>query len=286
MFRIGGSSGTGITSGLDRPKYQIGGGAGMARDNIRLSDLPFMKSPQVDTSKITSNVDRKPTGVGMGTLPGFLTQFGLNLASATPRGNIFATAAEAAKDPFDTFQQAKFAEAKEEREFERERELQLLKNLDEDSRSAIMKQAEEGFEAGLYSSVNEGVRRLLQTKEFGVADRPGESLQNRIDRLVDVQMNQPGADAREEPIVRNEITTQQNYKTLTENNPNVDFADQFNMFLDIDLETKAIKTISIAPTFTANFKPSVVPLDIASNKLLPIFSFGTSRFESTFSVSG
>ncbi len=247
MFRIGGSSGTGITSGLDRPKYQIGGGAGMARDNIRLSDLPFMKSPQVDTSKITSNVDRKPTGVGMGTLPGFLTQFGLNLASATPRGNIFATAAEAAKDPFDTFQQAKFAEAKEEREFERERELQLLKNLDEDSRSAIMKQAEEGFEAGLYSSVNEGVRRLLQTKEFGVADRPGESLQNRIDRLVDVQMNQPGADAREEPIVRNEITTQQNYKTLTENNPNVDFADQFNMFLDIDLETKAIKNTNLTP---------------------------------------
>ena len=42
----------------------------------------------------------------------------------------------------------------------------------------------------------------------------------------------------EEPIIRNEITTQQNYKTLEENNPNVDFADQFNIFLDIDLETK------------------------------------------------
>ena len=40
----------------------------------------------------------------------------------------------------------------------RERELQMLKNLDEDSRSAITKQAEEGFEAGLYVSVNEGVR--------------------------------------------------------------------------------------------------------------------------------
>ena len=247
MFRMGGSSGTGITSGLDRPKYQIGGGAGMARDNIRLSDLPFMKSPQVDTSKITSKVDRKPTGIGLGTIPGFITSLGLNLATQAPTGNIFSDIASAAKDPFDTFQQAKFAEAKEEREFERERELQLLKNLDEDSRSAIMKQAEEGFEAGLYSSVNEGVRRLLQTKEFGVADRPGESLQKRIDRLVDVQMSQPGADAREEPIVRNEITTQQNYKTLTENNPNVDFADQFNMFLDIDLQTRQIKNQNLSP---------------------------------------
>ena len=54
MFRIGGSAGTGITSGLDRPKYQIGGGAGMARDNIRLSDLPFMKSPQLNTTPTTT----------------------------------------------------------------------------------------------------------------------------------------------------------------------------------------------------------------------------------------
>ena len=252
MFRIGGSAGTGITSGLDRQNYQIGGGAGMARDNIRLSDLPFMKTqntPVVNRPVPEVGFLSKQRGVGLGpgTLPGFLTQFGLNLASATPRGNIFTTAASAAQEPFQTFQQAKFAEAQSEREFQRERELQMLKNLDEDSRSAIMKQAEEGFEAGLYSSVNEGVRRLLQTKEFGVADRPGERLQNKIDELVRVRMSQPGADPMEEPIIRNEITTQQNYKTLTENNPNVDFADQFNMFLDIDLETKAIKNTNLTP---------------------------------------
>jgi hypothetical protein len=247
MFRIGGSSGTGITSGLDRPKYQIGGGAGMARDNIRLSDLPFMKSPQVDTSKITSNVDRKPTGIGMGTLPGFLTSLGLNIASAAPTGNIFSTIAGAAKEPFETFQQAKFAEAQEEREFERERELQLLKNLDEDQRTALRKRAQDGVDAGYYKDINEGIRRLLQTDEFGVADRPGESLQKKIDRLVDIAVNAPGADPMEEPIIRNQITTQQNYKNLTENNPNVDFADQFNMFLNVDLETKAITNKNLTP---------------------------------------
>jgi len=241
MFRIGGSSGTGITSGLDRPGYRNGPGPNML--DVAGRSLPG----NALTSKITSKVDRKPTGVGMGTLPGFLTQFGLNLASATPRGNIFATAAEAAKDPFDTFQQAKFAEAKEEREFERERELQMLKNLDADDRSAIMKQAEEGFEAGLYSSVNEGVRRLLQTREFGVADRPGERRQDRIDDLVKIALNQPGVDPMEEPIIRNQITVQQDYKTLEENNPNVDFADQFNMFLDIDLQTRQIKNQNLSP---------------------------------------
>jgi len=240
MFRIGGSAGTGITSGLDRPGYANG-----TRPNML--DVAGRSLPgNAPNDKITSNI-KKPTGIGMGTLPGFLTSLGLNIASATPTGNIFSTIAGAAKEPFDTFQQAKFAEAQEEREFERERELQLLKNLDEDSRSAIMKQAEEGFEAGLYSSVNEGVRRLLQTKEFGVADRPGERLQNKIDELVRIRMSQPGANPMEEPIIRNEITTQQNYKTLEENNPNVDFADQFNIFLDIDLETKEIKNQNLTP---------------------------------------
>ena len=227
MFRMGGSSGTGITSGLDTPRTKFNGG-----------DIVKNKN---------DNLDRKPTGLGLGTIPGFLTQFGLNLATQAPTGNIFSTAAAAAKEPFGTFQQAKFAEAKEEREFERERELQMLKNLDEDSRSAIMKQAEEGFEAGLYSSVNEGVRRLLQTREFGVADRPGERRQNRIDDLVKVALNQPGVDPMEEPILRNQITVQQDYKTLEENNPNVDFADQFNMFLDIDLQTRQIKNQNLSP---------------------------------------
>ena len=184
MFRIGGSSGTGITSGLDRPKYQMGGGAGMARDNIRLSDLPFMKSPQVDTSKITSNVDRKPTGIGMGTLPGFLTSLGLNIATARPTGNIFSTIAGAAKDPFDTFQQAKFAEAKEEREFEREKELQLLKNLDEDDRIQIQKEAQvlaDNPESEFFGNYNKALNMLAQKKVYGVQFMPGEERKKTID---------------------------------------------------------------------------------------------------------
>ena len=237
MFRMGGSSGTGITSGLNRPGYR--NGTDPDPRNVR-SLLPQLGS-------LPPEAPRKPTGLGLGTIPGFLTQFGLNLATQAPTGNIFSTAAAAAKKPFETFQQAKFAEAKEERDFERERELQMLKNLDADSRSAIMKQAEEGFEAGVYSSVNEGIRDLLDIRRFGIKERPGELLQKRIDRLVDIAVEQPGVDPMEEPIIRNQITTQQNYKNLTENNPNVDFADQFNMFLNVDLETKAITNTNLTP---------------------------------------
>ena len=183
MFRMGGSSGTGITSGLDRPRYQVGGGAGMARDNIRLSDLPFMKSPQADTSKITSNI-KKPTGLGLGTIPGFLTSLGLNIASAQPTGNIFSTIAGAAKEPFETFQQAKFAEAKEEREFERDKQLQLLKNLDEDSRIQIQKEAEvlsNNPDSEFFGEYNKALNALAQKKIYGVQYMPGEERKKAID---------------------------------------------------------------------------------------------------------
>jgi hypothetical protein len=73
MFRIGGSAGTGITSGLDQPRKQYANG----------TQMPNFQ---------------------MGGLPGFLTGFGLNLLATPPRGNIFQTAATAAKDPFNLLQ--------------------------------------------------------------------------------------------------------------------------------------------------------------------------------------
>jgi len=119
MFRIGGSAGTGITSGLDQPQQMANGGR-------------------------TGYQQGTPNPYAMGSfqatgLPGFLTQFGLNLLSTPPQGNIFATAATAARDPFNLLQASqvesmktasdrKFARelAAEEREFE---EGQLEKKL-------------------------------------------------------------------------------------------------------------------------------------------------------------
>ena len=108
MFRIGGSAGTGITSGLDKPRKQYANG----------TEMPNFQ----------------PSG-----LPGFLTSFGLNLLATPPRGNIFQTAAVAAQDPFRTLQAQQasrmktasdraFAKelAKEEREFD---EGQLTRKL-------------------------------------------------------------------------------------------------------------------------------------------------------------
>ena len=173
MFRMGGSSGTGITSGLDRPGYRNG------TDPRQL--LPQLGSLPTDFDRATKP---KPTGLGLGTIPGFITQFGLNLASQAPTGNIFSTAAAAAKEPFETFQQAKFAEAKEEREFEREKELQLFKNLGEDERIQIQKEAQvlaDNPESEFFGQYNKALNMLAQKKVYGVQFMPGEERKKTID---------------------------------------------------------------------------------------------------------
>jgi len=155
MFRMGGSSATGITSGLDTPRasYQFGGGAGMAADNIRLSDLPFMKNQMASQStegNVTSDASSLTGGQQLlkafenrekaNNLSNFLINFGLNLASATPRGKgitgTFATAAEAAKQPFGQFTK----DVASEKAFDRELNLAATKM---DINERLKKEAED-----------------------------------------------------------------------------------------------------------------------------------------------
>ena len=94
MFRIGGSAGTGITSGLDQPQKMANGG----RTGYQQGSMPSFQASG---------------------LPGFLTGFGLNLLATPPQGNIFQTAATAARDPFNQLQvsQARSRELQGERDF-------------------------------------------------------------------------------------------------------------------------------------------------------------------------
>ena len=97
MFRIGGSAGTGITSGLDQPRkgYEEAGRVTQGLD-------PFVRDVKATYARMGAMPTQSPLAAG--TLPGFLTQFGLNLVSQTPGGNIFQTAGMAAQEPFKQFQ--------------------------------------------------------------------------------------------------------------------------------------------------------------------------------------
>ena len=121
MFRIGGSAGTGITSGLDQPQKMAKGG----RIEYQQGSMPTFQA----------------TG-----LPGFLTSFGLNLLSTPPQGNIFQTAATAARGPFNQLQasQAAAASTAEDRAF---KEKLLERQIASDKEIAAMKQKDSFFAA-------------------------------------------------------------------------------------------------------------------------------------------
>ena len=97
MFRSGGSTGEGITSGLaPRQGYSNGYRA------TKISDLGSRTIGELeDMARASTRGDRRAD------MNQFLIDFGLNMVSGTPKSNIFATAAEAAKDPMATMQQTR-----------------------------------------------------------------------------------------------------------------------------------------------------------------------------------
>ena len=196
MFRIGGSAGTGITSGLDQPQQMANGGR-------------------------TGYMNGTPNPYAMGSfqatgLPGFLTQFGLNLLSTPPQGNIFATAATAARDPFAALQASqvesmktasdrKFARelAAEEREFEEgqlEKKLAAQKELagmdTTDTTKRIQEIADEKYDSDIIKAQREvdfptkvypGLKEQYGDKQVSTAviDTSILSTPKKIDKFVD-----------------------------------------------------------------------------------------------------
>ena len=91
MFRMGGNTDQGIMSGVvPRQGYA----------NAKLVDQ--LNIPELQ--KVAKQYAYKPRGV---TPADALIEFGLNVASAEPRGSIFSTAAEAAKEPFQRYSKSK-----------------------------------------------------------------------------------------------------------------------------------------------------------------------------------
>jgi len=273
---MGGSTGTGITSGLDRPGYRqgttVGGqffpygpGDRVAQgaldvinrfpNRMNAGKQPIVAQgstmlPQIDMNQnMTPSIKRLSTEERMREAIGgrdrgrdfskFLIQGGLNLVSGRGGRGTLASIADAFKDPTSELFSAEEEQAELERQIklaavqsdigqEQAVELQMLKNLDEDSRTALMKKVQEGVEAGYYEDVNEGIRRQLQKEEFGVQNMPGEVRQNEIatisDNLQKTQRISPiEADRQAEFYV--------DYNRIEKANPDVNFDIQ-NPFWD------------------------------------------------------
>ena len=93
---------------LKRPMFKMGGDV----ENVgimdgmrnRYQDPPGMKEPTVGSPRdITRRLQMIAALTPQPNIPQFLIDFGLNLASGPPEGNILSTAAAAAREPFQRF---------------------------------------------------------------------------------------------------------------------------------------------------------------------------------------
>ena len=126
---------------LKRPMFRMGG----STENVGIMD--GMRA-RYENGTGNQGVQKRDILATPGLSP-FLIDFGLNLLSATPRGNIFATAASAAQDPFRRFQERQiaaqqiasdraFKEKLLEKQLEAEKEIAGIKR-DDKERAALRK---------------------------------------------------------------------------------------------------------------------------------------------------
>ena len=176
MFRLGGPANEGITSGL-APRQGYRDPAGIVeqlQQKKSIIDALAPRTPRRDSS-----------------LSQFMIDFGLDIASRPAEGSIFSTAAASAKEPFQRFKESKrLEEAYGYKETSEDRALisDLIKGMDEDKLSAMMKKVKAGVAAGYYKDEKEGIIRQLQKEEYGVMDMPGEAENERI-RALEVMVS-------------------------------------------------------------------------------------------------
>ena len=188
MFRRGGSAGEGITSGLQRKGFATGS----TKDRLM-----------------------KAIGPSRSSLNDFLINFGLNMVSGAPTGNILQTAATAAKEPYGQFSKDSRAEQDLMRKISLEAEtldigqeqalaLQKLKNQSSTNASAYLKRAREAFELKAINPSTgkpyESVEEAFSILSLGTGDESRSSLTDRISSTRDKYLmagdEYPVADAK------------------------------------------------------------------------------------------
>ena len=176
MFRRGGSAGDGITSGL-RSRYDNGG---LGRIQTQL-DLIDKLAPQQEIPQASSLND-------------FLINWGLNMASASPTGNIIQTGAEQAKEPFKQFQ----SDAATERAMKyksgadrRSLVADLVKNLDDEDLNSIEQKIQLRMRVHNedYETASKAVWDSIEYSKSGHI-RPGQKVDERINFYENYLMNE------------------------------------------------------------------------------------------------
>ena len=193
MFRMGGSTGEGITSGLETPKRgRVDGPGGYS------GDIEKIKAQRNLINQLAPRTERTNTNFN-----DFLINMGLDLVSRPKSGNIFAQVASSAKGPFAQFQKGKqLQEAYAQQGESEDRSLitELVKNLSDADMSRAQKLANDMVASGMVNSEGEKMTYAEALEEavgsivYGVKKEPGELRAEAIDTRAGVLLKQDDLD--------------------------------------------------------------------------------------------
>ena len=175
MFRRGGSAGTGITSGLQSPRQGYDGSDG--KQNVVQNDFEKVTTQRDLIDKLSPRYNNQGSDFFMG--------LGANILAAPGGQPILQTLGTAAKEPLNLMMKQNMAQNSSDRELV----TNLVKNLDDETLSAIQKDARAAVASGMFGgpndpkAYNKAVQALLQKKIYGTQDTAADLENERIDFL-------------------------------------------------------------------------------------------------------
>mgnify|MGYP003113499061 CR=1 FL=1 len=184
MFRMGGSTGEGITSGLQAPRQNY----------ATAGDVKKIKAQRDLINQLAPRTQRTNTNFN-----DFLINMGLDLVSRPRGGNIFQQVATSAREPFAQFQKGKqLQEAYSQQAESEERSMitELVKNLSDADMSRAQKLANDMIASGMLNSDGEKMTYAEALQEavgsivYGVKKEPGELRAETIDTRAGVLIKQ------------------------------------------------------------------------------------------------
>ena len=180
MFRRGGKAEGGITSGLKRQGYVHGGdiddhtnasGSYFKPDNT-MSDIDSVKYKRDLINELSPRYNNMGSDFFMG--------LGANILAAPGGQPILQTIGTAAKEPLNLMMKQNMAQSSSDRELV----ANLVKNLDDETLSAIQKDARAAVASGMFGGdYNKAVQALLKKKIYGTQNTEAEYEKERIDFL-------------------------------------------------------------------------------------------------------
>ena len=244
MFRRGGRAGGGIMTGVETPRQGYDGSDG--KQNVIKNDSTKLDDATIVGNEVTNFNKAFPSYNNAGS--DFFLNLGSNILSA-PGGNpILQTLGDAAKEPLNLMMKQTMAQSSSDRELV----ANLVKNLDDETLSAIQKDARAAVASGMFGgpndpkAYNKAVQALLKKKIYGTQNTEAEYEQQRIDFLEQniLKTDMTGslsAVARNIATHIHKIQSGQYEGTVDQNGDPIEFSTVKTFFKDGDISKQGTK---------------------------------------------